>query len=226
MRTYVFSRGQAAGRGNVDCRSCAMSRSNDISDGELAELIRGDPQRGFTCLLQRYGGRVRGYLRRRFPSLDEADVQDAVTDAMLRLADSFDARRGTLAAWFVLLAHQQAVRVLRSRGAFLPEGASQGWLEAVAPGDDPLAALEAVERVQEVQRTIASLPDLERAVLEADVAAGRTVVAELLAQRLETTVASIYAARRRGRAKLIDKCSWIRHWLQGKTSGGAGHGKA
>jgi len=202
-----------------------MARSNDVNDLEIARLIRDDPQQGFTRLLQRYGGRIRGYVRRRFPSFDESDLQDAVTDAMLLLADSFDPRRGSLPAWFVLLAHQQAVRTLRSRNPLPSKVVSFGSLEDVEHDDDPLATLEETERVQEVHRTIASLPALERAVLEADVAADRTTTAHVLADRFGTTVASIYAARRRGRGKLIDRCSWIRTWLCNDRSGDIGHGK-
>jgi RNA polymerase sigma factor (sigma-70 family) len=198
-----------------------MVWSNEVSDPDIVRLIRDDPQRGFTLLLGQYGGRIHGYLRQRFPSFDESDLHDAVTDAMLALADSFDQRRGTLPAWFLLLAHQQAVRMLKSRRSIPGTVALDTCLEEVDRGDEPLTRLETLERLQEAQQAIQALPALERAVLEADLAEGLTVDAQVLAQRLNTTRGSIYAARKRARARLIDKCNWVREFLQ---SGKEGHG--
>ena len=197
-----------------------MARSNELSDTELVQLIRDDPQQGFTVLLQQHGGRVHGDLRRRFPSLEPAELQDAVTDAMLRLADTFEVHRGPLSAWLLLLAHQQAVRRLRAQGSAPVGGACGDGLEWVAAWDDPSAGLETVERLQDVYRVVASLPDLERAVLEADLAAGHTAAAGGLARDLDTTEGSIYAARRRGRRKVAARCRWVRDWLRSDRSGG------
>ncbi len=197
-----------------------MAWSSEVNDLEIVRLIHDDPEQGFTLLLQQYGGRIQGYLRQRFPTLDEADRTDAVTDAMLALADSFDAQRGTLPAWFLLLAHQQAVRLLRSSPSVDWGDASDGHLEGLSHGGDPLAEMETRERVCEVRHAIAALPALERAVLEADLAEGRTTVARVLAKQLRTTEGSIYAARKRARSKLISHCSWIRDWLR---NGNAGH---
>lgn len=196
-----------------------MPRANQLPDQELIQLIREDPEQGFTVLLRQYGGRVRGDLCRRFPSLDEGELEDAVTDAMLRLAETFDGDRGALPAWFLLLAHQHAVWLLRCRHSGQRTAWSRERLEGVAAReDDPLASLETVERLQEIQQAVASLPGLERAVLEADLAAGRRAAAEGLAKRLGTTVASVYAARRRGRRKVIGRCRWVQDWLRSDKS--------
>ncbi|MGM0486143.1 MAG: RNA polymerase sigma factor [Planctomycetota bacterium] len=191
---------------------------NQLPDRELIQLIREDPEQGFTVLLRQYGGRVRGDLCRRFPSLEEGELEDAVTDAMLRLGETFDGDRGALPAWFLLLAHQQAIRLLRGRNSDHVTALSREDLEGVAASDDPLASLETVERLQEVHQAVASLPGLERAVLEADLAAGRGAAAEGLAKQLGTTEASVYAARRRGRRKVIGRCRWVQDWLRSGKS--------
>ncbi|MFW6169789.1 MAG: RNA polymerase sigma factor [Planctomycetota bacterium] len=187
------------------------------------QLIREDPEEGFTVLLRQHGGRIRGDLARRFPSLDEGELEDAVTDAMLRLADTFDADRGVLPAWFLLLAHQQAVRLLRLRNSAHVTALSREVLEGVTGRDDPLASLETLERLQEMQQAVASLPGLERAVVEADLTAGCSAAAEGLAKQLGTTEASVYAARRRGRRKVLGRCRWVQDWLRSDNSDETAH---
>ncbi len=189
-----------------------MAWSQQLTDAELASLLCSDPEAGFSLLLQRFGARINGYLKGHFPSLDDAQREDVLTDAMLGVARSFDASRGSLAAWLLLLAHQQAVRRLRDAHAQL--GVAEPLWSDVSGGEDPQAVLETTERLQQLRAALASLPGLERAVLEADMEAGRPERAEQLARQLETTEASIYAARRRGRVKLRQRCEWVRQWLQ------------
>jgi len=190
-----------------------MAWSSDLSDDDIVQQMRDDPQRGFTLLLERYGGRIHGFLRQRFPMLDDAALHDAIVDAMLLLVDSFDARRGPLSAWFLLLAHQQVAGALRCRKPGVTVRAAGDQLPDLEDHDDPLARLQSLERLSELQRAIGSLPPLERAVLEADLAEGRPVVARELADRLGTSIAAVYTARRRARAKVFARCDWIRSWL-------------
>ncbi len=196
-----------------------MVWSSDVSDLQIAELIRDDSQQGFTLLLRQYGGRIRGYLRARFPSLDEHEVQDALTDAMLALATTFDASRGTLPAWFLLLAHQRAVGRLRSRAFGVP--VAEGGEDVLPPASGGASLLDELvsrERVREVHEAVASLPPLERAVVQADLEEGSAVAARRLAQQLGTTDGSIYAARKRARQKLMERCDWIRVILQSENT--------
>ena len=183
------------------------------SDVEIAELLCADPERGFALLLRQHGGRIRGYLQRRFPSFDAVDVHDVITDALLALESSFDASRGSLAAWFLLLAHQRAVQLLRSRKRSIATAGDGHALEQPATGPDGLAGLITAERITELRQVVASLPALERAVVEADLEQGETVAAQRLAQRLGTTTGSVYAARKRARKRLLGQCRWIHEWF-------------
>ena len=171
--------------------------------------------------MEHYGGRVAGYLRQRFPSLDDHDIHDVVADAVLGLADSFDASRGSLAAWFLLLAHQRAVRRLRTqrRAAQWESWSDDG--EPAGAGLTPLEELATRERLCEVDEVIQSLSTLEQAVVKADVEAGGSVPAEDLALRLRTTAGSVYAARQRARRKLLSRCAWISPML-GEKGGSDG----
>jgi RNA polymerase sigma factor (sigma-70 family) len=182
----------------------------------MAELIRSGSDEGITSLLQEYGGRVSGYLRRRFPSFDDHDILEVLADAVLVLANTFDPTRGSLAAWLLFLAHQQAVGKLRSRNSAAASQTLEDQFEPLARSRSPLDELVTQERLLKVHQVMASLSDLERAVIEADLAEGTVVQAEQLAGRLKTTEGSVYAARQRARRKLVERCDWIRNGLQGR----------
>jgi DNA-directed RNA polymerase specialized sigma24 family protein len=190
-----------------------MNRAEDDRDQQLVESTRRGEPWGYAGTLERYGGRVTGYLRRRFPTLDEHELQDTLSDALLASAESFDAGRGTLPAWFLFLAHQQAVARIRSRRS-RPAWESLEADRAPASGrGTPLDQLVTEERVHEMEHVIQSLSTLEQAVIEADLAEGGAVAAEDLADRLQTTPGSVYAARQRARRKLLARCTWIKAML-------------
>jgi RNA polymerase sigma factor (sigma-70 family) len=193
-----------------------MDQSGEASEQQIAQWIREDPQRGFTALLQHFGGRVKGYLRRRFPSLSADDIHDALSDAMLSLAATFDPSRGTLAAWFLFLAHQHAVATLRSGRARRVMQQLDGDSDPVDQQPSVMAQLLDQERRQEVREVLESLSELERGVIQADLDAARAVPADELSVRLKTTVGSVYSARRRARRKLLERCDWIRDGLAGE----------
>ncbi|MCU0959255.1 MAG: hypothetical protein MUF48_04055 [Pirellulaceae bacterium] len=190
-----------------------MNRAPDERDVQLVEsLRRGEPE-AYAELLERHGGRVGGYLRRRFPTLDEHALQEALADALLAIGESFDARRGTLPAWFLFLAHQQAVARIRSRRSRPAWESLEADREPAARTGTPLEQLVTEERVHEMEQVIGSLSTLEQAVIEADLAEGGAMSADQLAARLQTTPGSVYAARQRARRKLLARCAWIRTLL-------------
>jgi RNA polymerase sigma factor (sigma-70 family) len=179
----------------------------------VASMRAGDPQ-AYATMLELYGGRVAGYLRQRFPAMDEHDLQDALADALLAVAESFDGQRGSLPAWFLFLAHQQAVGRWRSRQARPDWEPLAGHPEPAAGNATPLQELATVERMHEVEKVIQSLSKLEQAVIRADVAEGGATSADALAERLQTTPGSVYAARQRARRKLWERCAWIQDMLR------------
>jgi DNA-directed RNA polymerase specialized sigma24 family protein len=191
-----------------------MDESSPGTDLQIVQQMRqGDPL-GFARLLEDYGGRVAAYLRKTFPTFDEHDVQDALADAVLKVAASFDSQRGSLPAWFLFLARQEGVARLRSAGG-------KPTVESLAESDEPaslqrspLDDLVGAERWAEVEEVIGSLSVLEQAVVQADLNEGGAASAEDLAVRLRTTPGSVYAARRRARRKLLARCGWIRDLLR------------
>ncbi|MHB8863171.1 MAG: RNA polymerase sigma factor [Pirellulaceae bacterium] len=208
-----------SGAATLACHLTVMDPASEESEQRIVELIRQGEQHGFVLLLQHHGGRIAGYLRHHFPSLDDHDVQDVLADAMLTLVDSFDARRGSLPAWFLFLARQRAVGRLRA-------GRSRPRVESLTPDVDPadmqatpLENLATQERWLEVEEVIRSLSTLERAVVEADLEEGSSASADDMAHRLQTTPGSVYAARQRARRKLLARCPWIGQVLMGRSKG-------
>jgi RNA polymerase sigma factor (sigma-70 family) len=208
----VAGRGVDRGAGST-CHALAMDRPSEGQEQQIARWIRQGESRGFSLLMQHYGGRVAGFLRQRFPSLDDHDVHDALADAMLALADSFDPDRGSLPAWFLFLAQQRAVGRLRTQRS---QPLWVSWtvdLEPADAGATPLEELATHERLLEMEEVIRSLSRLEQAVVQADLDEGGAVSAQDLAMRLHTTAGSVYAARQRARRKLLARCPWISQML-------------
>lgn len=157
-------------------------------------------------LLAAHGGRVRAALRKRYPSVrDEHALLDAMHDAARHVFQAYDAAKGcSLGGWFLFIAARRLCDLLRSdrqrRKKTVP-------LERSACYDDrssPSANLLRLEFHSAVNQAMSQLSELERAVIEADIDAGKQARAGSLARRLRTTEHSIYAARARARRKLLD----------------------
>lgn len=175
------------------------------TDAELVELWRrGDRAESVRLLWQWYGGRVRAALRRRFPSVrDEHLLSQAMNDAARTLLEIYRPDKGaSLSGWFLFVAARRVYDSLRGERQYrlrsLPLTA--GHLDDRHP--TPAGALAGEEFRQQVQEALARLSPLERAVIEADIDAGKQAGAAKLARRLETTEQSVYAARARARRKL------------------------
>ena len=88
-----------------------------VDDSQLVQLIREGDDLAVRFVLQLHGPRIQGYLRKRFPSFDDQHVHDVLVDAVLRLVATFDAERGAVGPWLLLLAHRAAVDSLRGGAA-------------------------------------------------------------------------------------------------------------
>jgi RNA polymerase sigma-70 factor (ECF subfamily) len=171
-------------------------------DATIVRLLESGHEQGVVLLLERHGGRVASYLRRRFPSLTDDQLHDALVDAVLALRESYDPSRSHLGSWLLLLAHQKAVNRLRRRRR--PQ-ASDELDRVVDHRQGPESRLEEQQQWEQLQEALAGLSSLERAVIEADLAGGQPANAEVLARQLKTTARSVYAARTRARQKLLQR---------------------
>lgn len=156
-------------------------------------------------LLAAHGGRVRAALRKRYPSVrDEHTLVEAIHDAARNVFQAYDAAKGcSLGGWFLFIAGRRLCDLLRSerqrRKRTVPLERSACRDERSSPSDHLLR----LEFHSAVHQAMSQLSELERAVIEADIDAGKQARAGSLARRLRTTEHSIYAARARARRKLL-----------------------
>jgi DNA-directed RNA polymerase specialized sigma24 family protein len=157
-------------------------------------------------LLEAHGGRVRAALRKRYPSVrDEHLLLEAINDAAASVFKAYDASKGcSLGGWFLFIAGRRVCDLLRGerqrRKKTVPLDRGLCYDER----SSPVRALVSEEFRLSVQQALGQLSELERAVIEADIDAGKQARAGILARRLNTTEHSIYAARARARRKLLD----------------------
>ncbi|HEX7446053.1 MAG TPA: hypothetical protein VF306_00830 [Pirellulales bacterium] len=187
------------------------SLTDDVAiDADLIELWdRGRFDESVRLLLQRYGGGVRAALRRRFPSVrDEHVLLQGMHDAARSLLDVYEPSKGTsLGGWFLFVAARRVSDILRGERQYrlrmLPLTGHE-WSDHHPTPPGELASEEFRLRVEEA---LGLLSPLERAVIEADIDAGKQACAARLSQDLKTTEQSIYAARARARRKLLRRLS-------------------
>lgn len=177
-------------------------------DAVTARLLAADDPEGLRRLLVDHGGRVRRVLQKEFENvLDASEIDDAVSQASLRVwrrGRAYDAGRGTLRAWFCVIARNCATRILttkRSHSAlsFVADLDSRPQLQDTTQDAESQARQRFLD---DLYRCIDGLPALQRSVVLADLAAGGTAATEDLIDELKTTANSIYVSRTNARKTL------------------------
>jgi DNA-directed RNA polymerase specialized sigma24 family protein len=173
-------------------------------DNQIVRAFADNPQEGVWQLLAAHGGRARLALRRRYAAtLDEHQMEVALYDGALKALRTFDPARRSLGGWFLFLADREAINQLRGelphRRRTVPLG-ERDFVDHRKLPEEQFAAAETVDLLRETIQ--GRLTELERAVILADLDVGGMANAARLAQNLNTTRYSIYAARTRARAKL------------------------
>ena len=176
------------------------------ADDEIVGAYCADPGQGVWLLLRAHAGRVRKVLSRRYNYvLDEDQIDSAIYDAAQKALSHHDSQRGSLGGWFLFLADRQAVNYLRReephRSHTEPLGHRDFCNKHETTPTESLLAAELAAAIQAAMQR--ELSELERTVLQADLDADGAADAKVLAQSLGNTSWSIYAARARGRAKLL-----------------------
>jgi RNA polymerase sigma factor (sigma-70 family) len=139
----------------------------DLKDAQVVALVAERDGGALEALYERYG-KAAYSLARRILGDDQLaeDVVQEVFLALWRAAGRFDARRGTIATYLLLLTHHRAVDVIRKeenlRRRRLPEDAL-GF--EVDPASDTQGEVETRDRRQRVRRALVGLPDAQRQAL-------------------------------------------------------------
>jgi RNA polymerase sigma-70 factor (ECF subfamily) len=149
---------------------------------------------------------------------DEGEAEDVVQEVFAqawRQSARYDARRGTVAAWFLMMARTRAIDRLRARRA-RPEGSGKppesSWGELPAATADPVDVLDIERNALRVRDALRDLPILQRVAIELAYFEGLTQ--SEIAQRLEEPLGTVKTRIRQGLLKLRDA-------LSGTVSGGA-----
>jgi RNA polymerase sigma factor (sigma-70 family) len=179
-------------------------------DAQIVRLLQARDTAGIRMLLTVHGPGVRTCVRKTLGDLlSESEMDDVVNKAAFhawRYSDSFDPARGTLRAWFLVIARNAARGILRDRQRRGFE--TRAELDAVAATEaagDELPAMPPAGFVKAVRDCIESLPRLQRSILQADLQSGDVANAEELARTLRTTKNSIYVSRSLARQALRRK---------------------
>ena len=151
------------------------SRSGPPSDAALMRAFASRDVAAAETLYERFASRIYGLGIVMLGT--DATAQDLVQDTFVKLwrsADRFDARRGKLDTWVLLVARSLAIDALRRR---VLEVRSLEALEAPGdaatdPGPDELAETE--DLAERARRAMAALSDGQRAALELAYFGGRT----------------------------------------------------
>lgn len=170
----------------------------------LDQLVQGN-QEGLQDLISDHGLYVRAYVKRKLGQLlDHWQVEETMSLASLRAwqsASRFDPTRGRLRTWFAVIARNCGLSLIAQH-----QGQPFVSIDGVDPSILGVASSKPegkrMQLVVDVHRAIGLLPQLQRSVLLADLNAGTTLPAPLLAERFRTTAQSVHVARYRGRRDL------------------------
>jgi DNA-directed RNA polymerase specialized sigma24 family protein len=135
--------------------------------------------------------------------LTESEVDEVLSTAAFntwRSAHHYDAERGSLAAWFFVVATNAGRAILRQRSRRSLEVA--GIDVDRVPGPQEVVPMPPSALVAAVRECISQLPRQQRSIIEADLRAGQVADAGQLARELGTTKNAVYASRSAARKTL------------------------
>jgi RNA polymerase sigma-70 factor, ECF subfamily len=172
--------------------SDSPARRDDVT---LVDAMRRGDERAVGELYDRHSAMVMGVAMAIVRDRSDAEtvVLDTFTQAW-RAAERFDAARGSVASWLLVLARSRALDLLRSAGrraklapVSVDEAPAQALVAEDAPSD-PSRAVEANERQQRVSAALGELPAAQREAIELAFFEGlsHTEVAERLGEPLGT----------------------------------------
>jgi len=134
-----------------------------MTDEELADQIRNNPEQGLSAAITLYGGICKGVLSRIIGTSHPQDIEECLMTAYYKVwrnIGQFHSERGTLKAWVVQIARNQALDWLRRRGEeVIP-------LEEDILGPDLDLEEEAARRINAeiVRQTINGLEEPDRTI--------------------------------------------------------------
>lgn len=175
-----------------------------MEDIDIVLLLMERDELGLRALLDKHGGKVNGYLYKRYGNVLSYDErEEALAVATLKVwkaIDSFDEDKGSLSGWFIRITQRCVFDILRREKKFRDhevELAAASQLKIMSVDLD-LDSAPAKKRKKALAAVIDKLPPMQKSIVEADLAdedgkahSGR------LAEILGTTAVSVRVLRKK-----------------------------
>lgn len=178
-----------------------------MEDDEIALQIMDRDQDGLSALLDRHGGRVRGYLRKKLGDrVSYLEIDYAVNCGLEKVwnnIEKFDDRKGELGPWFLQICYNAARDHLR-REKHIRENETPLMDGQVAVILDEAEVSEVSPKlVKGLRAAIEKLPERQRQITNADLEiGGEAYNSSSLAAKLGIAASTVRGNRRKARASL------------------------
>lgn len=175
-----------------------------MSDDELLDLLRRDPEKGLKALIAKFGGLVYTVVRRNLPeafcaAYIEACAADVFAEAYLDL-EKYDPTKACLKAWICVIARHNAADLARRSNIALPLDED---IRADIGGVTFESDLEEREMRRAVLSEIKSLGEPDREILLRKIYLGES--SKEIAARLKMSVSNVDTRTSRAIEKLRKK---------------------
>ena len=195
-----------------------------ISDSDIALMMAMQDREGLRLLIEKYGGRMKAFLFKRFRSvLQEGELAEALNVAFYniwRFADRYEEGKGTLASWCIRIAQNAAKDIIKREMKYRAKNLEYDANHDPADppeGDEANPGEEADDpRLDDLLQAIKKLPPLQKAIIEADLAADGLADAGRLAEMLGSSINSIYVSRFKARENLKKQIEQLSRQPAGK----------
>lgn len=153
---------------------------------------------------------MKAYLQKFFGNvLQEGELAEALNFAVYniwRFADRYEEGKGKLVSWCIRITQRSAQSILRRESKYRAKNLEYDatYDPAGDPPEDGMVAEEPPDdpRLEVLPKAIAMLPPLQKAIIQADLAADGLADAGRLAEILGTNKNNIYVSRHKARENL------------------------
>jgi RNA polymerase sigma-70 factor (ECF subfamily) len=174
----------------------------NLDDARLMSQVSTGESGAIEELYDRFGGLVFRIARQMLPT--SAEAEDAVQEVFLRLwktAQRFDPERAKLVTWVIMLSRRHVIDCLRRKNSRPKTVAAP---EEAMPGKAPASTrLERDESGSQLRRVVATLPKLQRIVIEKAYFGGFTL--REISVQMDLPLGTVKSALSRGLGRLRDR---------------------
>lgn len=168
-------------------------------------MMEEDPD-GVRWLLEKHGGRITAALNQKFGDvLDEHEVDGVLNGAAYKAykaINQYDESKSKLRIWFAAIALNVARDVLRGERRFWTIPVDESLLSSARNKEDYSVDRKSQQYRRDLIEAIENLPQLQKAIIKADLKSDGIADAGRLAKRHGTTANSINVSRHKARQKL------------------------